>query len=191
MVRSLAIAESPRLGRDGWIALGIAALKAEGEEGVTVDALCARARRTKGSFYHHFAGIGPFLEALVAAWIASETEAVAEASLAEGDSIERLRTMWRRTSETDHRFELGIRALALRHPAIAEAVRRTDDRREALMTELLGAAYRIPASEAAEFARLFHALHLSAQLRAPGAIADFSRGPVRMLVRVLEGRAAR
>ena len=43
--------------REGWIAAGIALLREGGEDELTIDRLAKRLRRTKGSFYHHFADI--------------------------------------------------------------------------------------------------------------------------------------
>ena len=172
-----------------WVELGADEVRRRGAAPITVDALCARAKRTKGSFYHHFDGIQAFILAVVRRWIELETEAVAGAALEGEEPMERLRAMWRLTAGTDHRLELGVRALGLTNTEIAELVASTDDRREAIMTELLSSAYELDRARAGHFARIFHALHLSAQMRAPDEIAEFSRGSVRTLVALLEQEA--
>ncbi|MBA3677153.1 MAG: TetR/AcrR family transcriptional regulator [Sphingosinicella sp.] len=175
-----------RMKYEDWVELGAEGLRQSGPAPFTVDNLCARAGRTKGSFYHHFEGIQVFTMAVVRHWIEHETDIVARAALKDEAPLEKLRAMWRLTAATDHRLELGIRAMALTDGAIATLVADTDKRREAIMTGLLGAAYALDEERASNFARLFHALHLSAQMRAPEDIAGFSRGSVRTLVELLE-----
>lgn len=182
-----------RMKYEDWVELGAEGLRQSGPTPFTVDNLCARAKRTKGSFYHHFDGIQAFTMAVVRHWIELETEMVERATRAmartlpgENEPIERLRSMWRLTAGTDHRLELGIRALALTDPEISGLVADTDARRESIMTDMLADAYGLDKIRAGHFARLFHALHLSAQMRAAEDIAGFSRGSVRTLVEMLE-----
>jgi AcrR family transcriptional regulator len=179
---------------EDWIELGAEELRRRGPAPFTVENLCARANRTKGSFYHHFDGIHSFTLAVVGHWteletevIARGTELLARASFGGDGPMERLQAMWRLTATTDHRLELGVRALALTDPQIAKLVAATDERREAIMTGLLADAYGLDEARAGDFARIFHALHLSAQMRAADDIAGFSRGAVRTLVGLLEG----
>lgn len=169
-----------------WVALGADELRRCGPTPFTVESLCARAQRTKGSFYHHFEGIQAFTLAVVRHWIELETEIVARAALEAAGPIERLKAMWQLTAGTDHRLELGVRALAINDPGIGELVAGTDDRRETIMTALLAEAYGLEEARAKGFARIFHALHLSAQMRAPDDIAGFSRASVRTVVEMLE-----
>lgn len=53
------------VGRD-WFDAAFAVLAEHGPGGLTVPALCERRWVTKGSFYHHFAGLPAFTAALVA-----------------------------------------------------------------------------------------------------------------------------
>lgn len=58
-------APAPRRFRRGdWLALGLAALAEQGPAGLTIEALCRRADKTKGSFYAHFPAIETYLSAL-------------------------------------------------------------------------------------------------------------------------------
>jgi AcrR family transcriptional regulator len=173
---------------DDWIGLGADVLRREGPGALTIDNLCARARRTKGSFYHHFKAIGELRSALVQSWIDSEGEAVARTAAAGAAPRERLEAMWRLTATSDPPLELGIRSLAAADPGIAALVARADDRRELVMTTLLAAAYPIPGEDAHNLARLFHALHLGALVRAPDKAADFAHGPAKVLMAMLQAR---
>lgn len=187
---------STRMKYEDWIELGAEELRRRGPAPFTVENLCARAERTKGSFYHHFDGIHSFTLAVADHWRERETEAIARgtkllarATFGCEGPLERLRAMWQLTATIDHRLELGVRALALTDPDIASLVAAADDRREKIMTGLLADAYGLDEAQAGDFARIFHALHLSAQMRAADDIAGFSRGPVRALVRLLERKA--
>ena len=171
---------------DDWIGLAADALRRDGPAALTIDNLCHRARRTKGSFYHHFKSIDELRRAVVQHWIDGETEAVARTALAGSGPKERLEAMSRLTAASDHRLELGVRSLATSDPAITELVARADDRRELVMTSLLATAYRIRGEDAHHLAQLFHALHLAALIRAPLDAAGFTSGPVRTLMRMLE-----
>ncbi|MFV0475883.1 MAG: helix-turn-helix domain-containing protein [Pikeienuella sp.] len=57
-----------RMTKEAWLALGREALTEAGPDELTIDALTARAGKTRGSFYHHFRGHDDFLRALAAAW---------------------------------------------------------------------------------------------------------------------------
>lgn len=57
-----------RLGKDDWLMLGFSTLSAEGPEAIRLDAICAAAGVTKGSFYHHFGTHEAFLGLLVETW---------------------------------------------------------------------------------------------------------------------------
>lgn len=171
---------------DDWIGLAADALRREGPMALTIDNLCARARRTKGSFYHHFKTIGALREAVVQAWIETDAEAMARIAGSGITAKARLDAILRLTEATDSKLELGIRALAATDSAVDELVRKADDRRELVMTTLLAAAYRIRGADAHNLARTFHALHIAALVRAPADPAAFAKGPAETLMRLME-----
>ena len=169
-----------------WIALAVKSLRLEGASALTVDHLCKRARRTKGSFYHHFKGIAELTLALARHWAEAEGEAVAGTAHAGTTPKERLEAMLKLTPDADHRLERGVRALAVNDAGVAEIVRKSDDRRELVMTTLLAGAYGIKGAEAHHFARLFHALHLAALMRSDEEVAAYADGPAAALSAMLE-----
>ena len=177
---------APNFKVQDWVALAQKVLRLEGPTALTVDHLCSRARRTKGSFYHHFKGISELTQALARHWADVEGEAAAQTALAGTTPMDRLQAMLRLTAEADGRLERGIRVVALGDPAVAALVGKADDRRELIMTSLLAAGYTLPGAEAHHFARLFHALHLAALMRAPGEAAHYADGPAKALTALLE-----
>lgn len=172
--------------RQDWVDLAARTLRLEGPSRFTVDHLCRRARRTKGSFYHHFKGIEELTGAVARDWAESEGEAIGRAASARGTAMERLRGLLTLTETADHRLERGVRALTVNDPDMGEIVRKADDRRELVTTTLLAAAYGIQGAEAHAFARLFHAIHLAAPLRSPDDAAGFARPPSDALIAILE-----
>lgn len=169
-----------------WVALAVKTLRLEGPARFTVDHLCRRARRTKGSFYHHFKGIEELTSAVARAWADAESEAVGRAVWAGETPMERLKALLGLTESADLRLERGVRALTVNDPELSEIVRKADDRRELVTTTLLAAAYCIQGAEAHHFARLFHAIHLAAPLRSPDDVTGFAKAPTDALLAILE-----
>jgi AcrR family transcriptional regulator len=179
-------AKAPRWSREDWIELGARSLRTNGPAGVTLEALCVAAARTRGSFYHHFAAVDELAVEIAALWRRTETEAIGAAALAESDPRKGLRTLARLSAQMDHALEIGVRALGAANPAVAAIVRDVDEVREGIIADLLARAYQLAPARAAQAARLFHSLQLAAQVRAPQDVAGFSDGPARLLTDWLE-----
>lgn len=178
-----------RWSRSDWVEMAVEQLKSDGAAGLTVDALCLAAGRTKGSFYHHFPTIEALLVDVAQRWRRTETDQIGALALAETDPRKGLRALARRSERMDHRLEIGVRDLVARSPDVAALVREADRAREGIIADLLGRAYALSDDEAADVARVFHSLQLAAQVRAPDDVAGFSAGPARRLTAWLEAMA--
>jgi AcrR family transcriptional regulator len=158
-----------RFGREDWIALGLSVLGREGPEALTLERLTAAARKTRGSFYHHFADHGAFVAALGADWLAREIDdKIAE--------IDRLRLSGKRTEAlarhaagVDHALERNLRRLAAHEPAIAEIVARSDEKRIAYLVRLFRSELKLDGAEALARARIQHCFFVGAQSVFPDA----------------------
>lgn len=190
-IAKTARAAGARWSRADWVELAVERLRDGGPAGLTLDALCAAAGRTRGSFYHHFATVDALLVETALRWERTETDEVAAGALAEADPRKALRALARRSEQMDHGLEIGVRALAAASPGVAEVVRAVDAEREAILARLLAAAYGLAADRAADVARIFHSLQLAAQLRAPDDVGGFQRGAARRLTAWLEEETAR
>ena len=105
-------------------------LRDEGPEALTLERLCERVGRTKGSFYHHFTDMNELHAALFAAWRISQTELpIAAASTRNAPVSARKARLDAHATQLDHRLESVLRAWALRDDNAARAVRAVDDRR--------------------------------------------------------------
>lgn len=56
------------LEKKDWLQIGLDALRDDGPSGLTLEALTRRAKRTKGSFYHHFKDQQAFIRDMLALW---------------------------------------------------------------------------------------------------------------------------
>ena len=96
---------------------------------------------TKGGFYWHFADRGALLEEMLDAWERVAIDAVIEqVEAAGGDARERLHTL--STLAGAHpevlRIDLAVRDWARRDDAVADRLRRADNRRFDYMRSLFG-----------------------------------------------------
>ena len=113
-----------RFSTQDWISLGHEALAAHGTEALKLEAICAAAGLTRGSFYYHFTDHTAFLVALADSWAQRHTADLLEGLGADADAdAARLTT---RALTIDFGLELGIREMARRIPEVAAIVERTD-----------------------------------------------------------------
>lgn len=152
-----------RIRREDWIEEGFRILADEGDGSLTVDALCERLGRSKGSFYHHFEGRPGFVRALLEEWERQATDRLIATGRAEGPVEDRLRAVNRQASELrNSRLERAIRGWAAREPEAAAAQARVDRKRLAFLEELC--AERMGEGEAARsLARIFQLAFIGAQ----------------------------
>jgi AcrR family transcriptional regulator len=153
----------PSTSRNDWIEEGFGILADGGSGGLTVDALCERLDRTKGSFYHHFGGRNGYVEALLAEWEKRSTDHLI-AFVRSADSVEdRLRRLNRRASEEGRpRVERAVRSWATTEPLARRAQDRIDARRLRFLEEMLRERMgRRP--EASRIARVLQLVFIGAQ----------------------------
>jgi AcrR family transcriptional regulator len=152
-----------RVTRADWIQEGFRILADDGDGALTVDALCERLDRSKGSFYHHFEGRPGYVRALLESWEREATDRLIETGHADAPVEDRLRAVNRQASELRNaRLERAIRGWAAREPVAREAQDRVDRRRLAFLEELC--AERMGEGEAAKrLARVFQLAFVGAQ----------------------------
>ncbi len=149
--------------RKDWIEEGFRILASEGDAGLTVDALCERLKRTKGSFYHHFEGRPGYVEDLLTAWERQATGRIIASGQSAAPVKERLRAVNRQASELKNaRLERAIRGWAAREPAARRVQDRVDRKRLEFLTELC--EERMEDAESAEqLARVIQLVLVGAQ----------------------------
>ncbi len=130
-----------RTPRDKWVEEGLRALAAGGPDAVRVEALAKRLGVTKGGFYGAFADRDALLDAMLDAWERESTDEVLELVEAEGgDPKTRIQRAGVLTFSDDRLLpiDLAVRDWARRDEAVAARLRRVDNRRMALLREMIG-----------------------------------------------------
>jgi AcrR family transcriptional regulator len=136
------MAPRTRTPRSAWIDAGLGALAAGGPDAVRIEPLAQALGVTRGGFYWHFADRGALLDEMLDAWERRSSDAVIERVERDGgEPRERLRRLFALGSSSGEllRIDLAVRDWARREPAVAERLRRVDNRRMDYMRSLFGA----------------------------------------------------
>ena len=130
-----------RTPRDRWVEEGLRALAAGGIDAVRVEALAKSLGVSKGGFYGYFADRDALLEAMLDTWERESTDEVIDRIEQEGgDPKAKIYRAGVLTFSDDRLLpiDLAIRDWARRDEAVAARLRRVDNRRMALLREMIG-----------------------------------------------------
>ena len=131
-----------RTPRSSWIEEGLRALAAGGPDAVRIELLAQELGVTKGGFYWHFDDRRALLEEILDAWERASVDEVIERVESEsGDPRAKLRRLSALAASSDEplRTDLAVRDWARREAAVAERLRRVDNRRMEYVRSLFGA----------------------------------------------------
>jgi AcrR family transcriptional regulator len=131
-----------RTPRSSWIEAGLRALAAGGPDAVRIEPLARALGVTRGGFYWHFDGRRALLEELLDTWERVSVDDVIERVESEGgDTRAKLRRLSGLAASSDAplRIDLAVRDWARREQAVAERLRRVDNRRMDYLRSLFGA----------------------------------------------------
>jgi len=123
----MAITRTPR---DRWIDEGLRALAAGGPDAVRIEPLARSLGVTRGGFYWHFDDHRALLNEMLDTWERTTTEAVIERLESEGgDAMAKLRRLFALATRGVLMTDLAVRDWSRRDQAVAERLRRVDNRR--------------------------------------------------------------
>jgi AcrR family transcriptional regulator len=131
-----------RTPRGKWIDEGLRALAGGGPDAVRIEPLAQALGVSKGGFYWHFDDRRALLEEMLDAWErTSIDEAIEHVESEGGDARARLRRLFELASSSGWllKIDLAVRDWARRERAVAERLRRVDNRRMDYMRSLFGA----------------------------------------------------
>ena len=130
-----------RTPRSKWIEEGLRALAAGGPDAVRVEVLAEALGVTKGGFYGHFADRNALLEAMLDSWERMTIDEVLERVERKGGDVRaKVRLAGALTFSRELLpIDLAIRDWARRDQAVAERLRRVDNRRMDYLRLLFGA----------------------------------------------------
>lgn len=130
-----------RTPRETWIDAGLSALATGGVDAVRIETLAKALGVTKGGFYGYFADREALLTAMLDTWEHEAVDTVLEeVGQADGDVLDKARLAGRLTF-SDGRLlpiDLAVRDWARRDAAVAERLRRVDNRRMDLLRDAIG-----------------------------------------------------
>ncbi|AJF66554.1 TetR/AcrR family transcriptional regulator [Streptomyces vietnamensis] len=131
-----------RTPRERWVEEGLTVLADGGPDAVRVEALAKRLGVTKGGFYGYFADRDALLTAMLDTWEREATDQVVERVRQDPDGDPRalitLAGMLTFSGDRLRPIDLAVRDWARRDEAVAERLRRVDNRRMALLREMIG-----------------------------------------------------
>jgi AcrR family transcriptional regulator len=127
-----------RLSRQAWVQAALDAIAEGGLAAVAVVPLAKQLGATKGSFYWHFANREALVEAALAEWEHSHTDAViAEIEASSDDPLQQLRLLFKRVTALAARDRIELALLATAdHPAVRPVLDRVTRRRIDFTAEL-------------------------------------------------------
>lgn len=134
----MAVTRTPR---SHWIDQALSALAAGGPEAVRIEVLARELGVSKGGFYWHFDGRPALLDEMLEQWESNVVDQVIEQiDVAGGDARARLARLFALAASNKQlpKIELAVRNWARRDEAVAERLRRVDNRRMDYMRELFG-----------------------------------------------------
>jgi len=134
------MAAPTRTPRSRWIVEGLRVLAAGGPDAVRIEPLAQALGVTRGGFYWHFDDRGALLDEMLDTWERATTEEVMVRLEREGgDARAKLRRLLTLTSSGVMMTDLAVRDWSRRDPAVAERMRRVDNRRMDYLRSLFGA----------------------------------------------------
>jgi AcrR family transcriptional regulator len=153
------MAPPTRTPRSEWIRQGLRALAGGGPDAVRIEPLAKKLGVSRGGFYWHFEDRSALLAAMLDTWEQATTEEVAERLDREGgDATAKLRQLFTLTSPGVVKTDLAIRDWARRDHAVAERLRRIDNRRMGHLRALFAGLSTDPAEVEASCLLIFSLL---------------------------------
>ena len=121
-----------RTPRSEWISEGLKALAAGGPDAVRIELLARELGVSRGGFYWYFEGRGALLEEMLDRWEQASIEEVIErVEAGGGDARAKLRRLFALAGASNELLliDLAVRDWSRRDRAVADRLRRADDRR--------------------------------------------------------------
>jgi len=150
-----------RFSKKDWLEIGLQILGQNGPNALRIDQLCTAAKRTRGSFYHHFSDREAYVIALVDHWRQTRTSAVIEKTNASATTAKQgLHDLMLNVMEVEGDFEIAIRRWAASDELVATTLAQVDQERINYMAGLLQQAHSVPPKTAMDLAIIQYAIFL-------------------------------
>jgi AcrR family transcriptional regulator len=143
----------PRFSKTDWLETGLQLLSKSGSEAIRIELLCEAAKRTRGSFYHHFTNRARFVRALVEHWQDSRTkDIISKTNDGATSPRQRLEDLGVNVLQADGDLENAIRRWSALDQTVAKVVQEVDRQRVDYIAGLVAELYQIDAKTAHDLA---------------------------------------
>jgi len=156
-----------RLNKENWLELGLEALAADGPDGLGLEAMCERAGKTRGSYYHHFDSAGDFQKQLLMWWESTYTHKLIEKIDRAGHINPKLDHLNQLVAHLDPRIERAVRHLSGRNEEAALTCRAVDETRINFLARLYSRSPRFNNDDAKMLAQIEYAAWIGFLMIAP------------------------
>lgn len=152
-----------------WLELGLSCVRSEPATRLTVDHLCLKASKTKGSFYFHFKNIDAYFMTLAEHWYERFTIDLIHKSEQKTSPRDRLDLLNALAVQLDPRIEQGMRALAAREHPISGICKKVDEKRLTYLGRLYQSTGQFSSEDAEALATFEYAAMVGYQQIKPDA----------------------
>jgi len=122
--------------REDYFAAAMDLLATKGSGKLKIAPLCSALKVTTGSFYGYFGSFDGFVADFLKYWEHAQTERLIQLTNIPDESTERVHLLKKLAAQIPHEAEAAIRSWAHTNPAVAEAQKRVDERRQNILVEL-------------------------------------------------------
>ena len=117
-----------RLNKNTWLLEGLKIIESDGFARITVDNLCERLQRSKGSFYFHFHNMDGYIQALMDFWLEENTLSIIRRADAAKDKDKR-QVLYQLSVSQSLKLEQYIRAWGFSNETVRMMVQKADNLR--------------------------------------------------------------
>ena len=176
-----------RFTKTNWLEAGLQLLGKDGPNALRIDQLCVAAKRTRGSFYHHFSDREAYVIALVDHWRQTRTSAVIEKTNANATTAKQgLHDLMLNVMDVEGDFEIAIRRWAASDERVATTLAQVDQERIDYMAGLLQQAHDVSRKTAMDLAIIQYTIFLGVLSLGKMVSVDERRSMGRLLSKMIE-----
>ncbi|MEM9422776.1 MAG: helix-turn-helix domain-containing protein [Pseudomonadota bacterium] len=126
-----------RIPKVAWLQAGLTVLSDIGPNGLTIERICTKINRSKGSFYFHFSSVDTYKEDLLSFWEEMHTDAVEEGVREYQDPIAQRRALPGLAAVLSDKVERAIRLWSQLDEKARAATAQVDERRIAFVANII------------------------------------------------------
>lgn len=157
-----------RLNKTDWFAEGLRILSEFAQDKIKILYLCKRLGVTRGSFYHHFASIDEYIDALMTHWSETNTSDFIKAADQATSPVERIQILNEMVIEADIAVEAAIRSWSYYNEIVRRKLKMVDSVRLGYLKQIF-LDMEMDETTAASLANIEYALLVGVQQLFPQA----------------------